>query len=377
MGLAVDADGFDAFISYSHAADGQLTPAVRLGMQAVGKKWYRLRASRIFCDQSNLSATPELWPTIEQALSASRFLVLLASPQAAASVWVQKELDWWRSNRPPSTLLIGLTDGELAWDESRQRFDPVRTTALPASVLNWFGREPLWVDLRWAREERHLSVRDPRFRDRMAGLVAPVRGVPKDTLIGEDIRQHRRSMRLLQGGATLLALFAVASLVAALVAVQRGNTALARQVAAAAVSNTTQHLDMSMLLAAEAYREEPSAQSTSALFAAVTASPKLVRFADNGTPVTALAAAQDGATVVTGGVDGRVRAWDPTGTRAPFVIAELHQPVTTVAVSDDGRSVAVGGEAGLVVLAHPTRVRPPRCGRQDRRCARRRCPVPE
>src|SRR4051794_24426172 len=200
MGLAVDADGFDAFISYSHAADGQLTPAVRLGMQAVGKKWYRLRASRIFCDQSNLSATPELWPTIEQALSASRFLVLLASPQAAASVWVQKELDWWRANRPPSTLLIGLTDGELAWDESRQRFDPVRTTALPASVLNWFGREPLWVDLRWAREERHLSVRDPRFRDRMAGLVAPVRGVPKDTLIGEDIRQHRRSMRLLQGG---------------------------------------------------------------------------------------------------------------------------------------------------------------------------------
>lgn len=147
MGVAADADGFDAFISYSHAADGQLTPAVRLGMQAVGKKWYRLRASRIFCDQSNLSATPELWPTIERALSASRFLVLLASPQAAASVWVQKELDWWRSNRPPSTLLIGLTDGELAWDEARQRFDPVRTTALPPTVLNWFEREPLWVDL--------------------------------------------------------------------------------------------------------------------------------------------------------------------------------------------------------------------------------------
>jgi MTH538 TIR-like domain (DUF1863) len=266
MGVVSEPDGFDAFISYSHAADGQLTPAVRLGMQAVGKKWNRRRASRIFCDQSSLSATPELWPTIEQALSASRFLVLLASPQAAASVWVRQELDWWRSHGSPSTVLIGLTDGELVWDESRQRFDPVRTTALPPNALNWFAREPLWVDLRWAREARHLSLRDPRFRDCMAGLVAPVRGVPKDALIGEDIRQHRRSMRLLTGGVTLLALLAALSLVAALLAVQRGNTALARQVAAAAVSNTTQRLDLSMLLASEAYREEPTAQSTAALF---------------------------------------------------------------------------------------------------------------
>jgi len=32
-------------------------------------------------------------------------------------------------------------------------------------------------------------LRDPRFRDCVADLAAPIRDLPKDELIGEDIRQ--------------------------------------------------------------------------------------------------------------------------------------------------------------------------------------------
>jgi hypothetical protein len=39
------------------------------------------RALRLFRDGTSLSATPHLWPTIELALSQSRFFILLASSE--------------------------------------------------------------------------------------------------------------------------------------------------------------------------------------------------------------------------------------------------------------------------------------------------------
>jgi hypothetical protein len=75
---------YDAFISYSHAADGRLAPAIQTALQSIGKPWYRRRALRVFRDTTSLAATPELWPTIERALERSRYFVLLASPESAA-----------------------------------------------------------------------------------------------------------------------------------------------------------------------------------------------------------------------------------------------------------------------------------------------------
>lgn len=346
----MDPNAYDAFISYSHAADGQLTPAVHRGIQSINKPWFRRRALRVFHDKSSLSATPQLWPTIEQAMATSRYFVLLASPDAAGSRWVDQEIAWWRSHRSPATVLIGLTDGVLAWDHARRRFDPAATTALPPAALTWFTREPLWVDLRWARQERHLTVSDPRFRDCMASIAAPIRGMPKDALIGEDIREHRRAMRLVKGAVALLAILTVVAVVAATIAVGQSNTALARQVSAAAVNNISQRLDLSMLLAVEGYRERPTPQSESALLQTVTASPQLVRFGDNGSPVTALVPARDAARVVTGGEDGGVRDWDLDGGDQPGLLADFDQSVTALAVTDDARSVAVGGSGGLVAV---------------------------
>lgn len=46
----------------------------------------------------------------------SRYFILLASPQAAASPWVNKEVAHWLERKSLDTLLIGLTEGELSWD---------------------------------------------------------------------------------------------------------------------------------------------------------------------------------------------------------------------------------------------------------------------
>src|SRR5688572_31157284 len=87
----VGARRYDAFVSYSHAADGKLAPALQAALHRFAKPWYRRRALRVFRDETSLSASPALWPSIEAALAASRYFVLLASPAAAQSRWVGQE----------------------------------------------------------------------------------------------------------------------------------------------------------------------------------------------------------------------------------------------------------------------------------------------
>ena len=83
---------FDAFISYSHAADGELAPALQRGLQQLAKPWTRRQALRIFRDDTGLSVNPALWQSITNALDESEYFVLLASPGAAQSEWVNREI---------------------------------------------------------------------------------------------------------------------------------------------------------------------------------------------------------------------------------------------------------------------------------------------
>ena len=122
---------YDAFISYSHAKDKPVAAALQGAVQRLGKPWYRRRALRIFRDDTSLSATPHLWPSIEEALARSRYLILLVSPQSAASPWVGKEIAYWLAHKSIDTLLLALTEGELAWDGAADDF--TASPALPPS----------------------------------------------------------------------------------------------------------------------------------------------------------------------------------------------------------------------------------------------------
>jgi hypothetical protein len=143
---------YDGFISYSHTKDKPIAAALQSVMQRLGKPWYRRRALQVFRDDTSLSATPSLWPSIEQALGQSRYLILLASPQAAASPWVNKEVGYWLDNKSAGMLLIGLTDGELAWDNAVGDFVWRDEIPLPPILRGRFVAEPKWIDLRAHRD---------------------------------------------------------------------------------------------------------------------------------------------------------------------------------------------------------------------------------
>src|SRR5262245_17972594 len=139
---------FDAFISYSHARDKSLATTLQWIMQKLGKPWYRRRALRVFRDDTSLSATPHLWASIEQALDDTRFLILFASPDAARSPWVAKEVTHWLETKTLDTFLIALSAGELAWDNVVGDFVWSDETPLPKELKARFSGEPKWVDLR-------------------------------------------------------------------------------------------------------------------------------------------------------------------------------------------------------------------------------------
>ena len=106
----------------------------------------------------------------------------------------------------PDRVLIVLTDGEIVWDERSGKLDRGKTTALPPTLRDALAEEPRWVNLRWLHDADQVAQTNPRLRDGVADIATSLRGVPKDTLVGEHIRQHRHTIRLARGAVTALVL---------------------------------------------------------------------------------------------------------------------------------------------------------------------------
>lgn len=212
---------YDAFISYSHAKDKPVAQAFQAVAQDIGRAWWQRRALRIFRDDSSLAAAPELWPEIQSALDASKYLVLFASPEAAASIWVNKEVAHWLAHKSARTLLIALTDGDLAWSESRNDFLVGPAPVLPPALSKVFASEPKWVDLRAYRAGGEAAnKRNPDFLMRTADLAAAIHGMPKEDLLSDELRQQRRALATAWTAAACLALLAGIAAWQAYVAIQ-------------------------------------------------------------------------------------------------------------------------------------------------------------
>jgi hypothetical protein len=328
-------------MSYSHALDGVLAPAVQKCLHQLARPWNRPRALRVFRDKTNLPLTDDLWMEIESALAQSRYFILLASPPAAESRWVARELAWWKEHHGPSRILVVLTDGEIVWDDGRADFDWHRTTALPGQMAAWFPAEPLWIDLRWARKE-NLSVRHSRFRREIAALAAPVHGTSPDELENEDLRQHRKVRLFTRAAAAALAGLGVLAFAGGVTAVVQWRHAVDRQQAAEAAQRRT--AVESLLARADAARDDdpraalryglaadaiaPSGATTSNLLDTLTHTRLVANLTGLTDSVNALTFAAGGNTLATGSGDSEVILWDVADPAHPAGWATPSRPPT-------------------------------------------------
>ncbi len=209
---------YDGFISYSHAADDLLAPRLQAGLQRFAKPWWKRRALRIFRDESSLSANPHLWSSIATALDESDWFVLLLSPDAAESEWVNQEVEYWLEHKDSDRIIPVVTDGEFTWSETDIDLE---STAVPPALYGAFSDEPRWVDLRFARTEEQLDLNNPRFSAAVADIACAIRQVPKDELESEEVRQHRRTVRTAWAAGIALLLLTVATAGAGLAALDQ------------------------------------------------------------------------------------------------------------------------------------------------------------
>ncbi len=360
---------YNAFLSYSHSADAAFAAALHLALQRFAKPWNRRRALDVFRDQTDLSANPAVWTSIVSAMDQSEFLVLLASTGSAQSPWVVKELSHWRSSRPPEKLLIVLTDGELAWDHATNDFDWTKTTALPRALQAYFSAEPLWCDVRALRSAKTLSPDGAAFQDAVATLAAPMHNKPKRDLVGEDLRQHRRALRLARGAIAALSVLVVGVMIAAWIAYAQRNEAarqrneadaarivaqrqaalaLSRQLSAQAEllgTRTPQDvplIELRALLAAEALSRSDLLEDRRALEQAVRELPaRTIRVGYEPTPYDKTAISSRGRFVAVAQSETTL-LFDAASGRQLYRLGSLTTPTESLSFSGDERFLAVG-----------------------------------
>jgi WD40 repeat protein len=359
---------YDGFISYSHAAVRELAPALQQAVQRFATPWYRRRSLRLFRDETAMSADPRLWAAIETALQRSSWFILLASPQAAASPWVRREVEWWLAHRSTDQVLIVLVAGHLEWDEQARQFDERGSDALPGVLLAAIPEQPRWVDLTFVRDALHVDRRDPRFLDGVADIAAAVHERPKDEIVGEDIRQHRRARALAISAVSALATLLAVAVVLGVVAwtqnqavVRQRDEALSGRLAAAADEARERDPRAALQLGVAASRMVPPGSAEARQMSAAVEgnvlqtllNPYRGMLPGHGDEVTATAWSPDGETVAIGDLGGRVTFAVLTGstwTPHPEPPIDIGAPVRSLAFSPDGTHVVVGSSDGRITL---------------------------
>ena len=110
---------YNAFISYKHAPlDTKVAAEIQKQLErfripkAIQKSSGIKCIDRIFRDKEELLITSDLNETIEQALVASDFLIVICSHATKESVWVQREIEFFLKTHSKNQILTVVAEGE-------------------------------------------------------------------------------------------------------------------------------------------------------------------------------------------------------------------------------------------------------------------------
>ncbi len=148
------------------------------------------RLTPIFRDEHELAAG-DLAQEIKAALSASQFLVVLCSPDAAKSRWTNQEIEEFKRTRPEGCVLAAIASGEPLASNIPGREDE---ECFPPALMQKYDRlgrptgrrtEPLAADLRGDDDQR---------RQGFLKLVAGMLGIGLDELVRRETTRRQRRL---------------------------------------------------------------------------------------------------------------------------------------------------------------------------------------
>ncbi len=148
------------------------------------------RIAPVFRDRSALSAAPDLEQALCAALASSGHLIVVCTPAAVASTWVNREIEMFRAAGRGAHILPALFEGD-----EHSSFPPaLRSDGAGHSVT------PLAADFRPVGDGPRLAL---------LKLLAELAGVPLGELIGrEEARRQRRLVTIVGSSVAGMALLA-------------------------------------------------------------------------------------------------------------------------------------------------------------------------
>lgn len=216
---------YKAFISYRHNVLPTFVKHFELALKTYAKPLLK-PPIRIFRDENHLVPGIDLSVLITEAIDGSEYFILLASPEAAQSPWVEKEVSHWlKEPTRRDAFIVVLLSGSIT-ATSDGTVDWTRTDALPYCLKSHLSGVPLFVDMRWAMSDESLDLAHPEFRRSVNAVVAKMRGVDPNDMLGMEVRQHRWNRMLRNIAVTALAAMALLSTIAFAVALSQRQTAV-------------------------------------------------------------------------------------------------------------------------------------------------------
>lgn len=195
-----------AFISYSHAdtrwgewihkkLEGYRVPRGLVGKASRDGAVPR-RLFPIFRDREELPVSADLGANLKNSLESSRYLVVICSPSAAHSHWVNEEVRHYKSRYGENRLLCLIVSGAPNSTTDSECFpQAVRYQVGPSGELTTERTEPIAADMRPQGD----GVRRAKIK-----LLAGLLGVNFDELWHRERR--RRNRRIVQYTTIILAL---------------------------------------------------------------------------------------------------------------------------------------------------------------------------
>ena len=187
---------YSAFISYSHSDEAfarwlhTRLETFRFPVRLVGRETeigaVPRRLNPVFRDREELAAAPSLPDRLREALTSSDALIVICSPAAARSPWVNREIEEFRTLRPAAPVLPALIEG--APD----------TAFPPALLLDQNGAdtvEPLAANFAKAADGKRLGL---------LKLLAGLSGVALADLVQRDAQRRLRRVMAVTAGAVVL-----------------------------------------------------------------------------------------------------------------------------------------------------------------------------
>jgi WD40 repeat protein len=308
----IDSAGkYDAFLSYSWKSDSKIAPVIQSAIQRFLCPWYKLRAKTVFRDLSCLPAGSSLKGELCERLDRSTHLIVLASPEAAASNGMEMEARYWFSRPRDGEVLIIISSGshkEWEWKEIREHL-------VPPAVRDNLQSAPVWASIQDRRNRIIANPTDHQLREEVIEDLKQVllRFYPDrdwGQLRGEERSQRRRAIWLLSGVSLLLLVLSVAAFHETLNARHETRIAVSRQLASQALEELWRDPQTSAKDAIDSLTRSETKEARNALDQAF-AQSRVIRVLPHDAPLSGAAFSGDENFVISSTYSGAVWLWDP------------------------------------------------------------------